>query len=162
MKFRTKWIAAPALLLATLAGCGLGDDDSFQRDKLTAARARWESKNLDSYSYILELQCFCGPSADLRPVLVTVQDGTVASVQYYHENPAQRTPASATIFGPYDTVDELFEIVEDAIEQDADVLQVGYDAEYGFPNAVNLDLQAGGSEQVLFFVTSFTPATTAP
>src|ERR1043165_7968467 len=103
MKLRTKWIAAPALLLATLGGC-LGDDDSFQRDKLTAARARWESKNVNSYSYILELQCFCAPSADLRPVLVTVQNGAVASIQYYHENPAQRTPASSEIFGAYDTV----------------------------------------------------------
>lgn len=162
MKFRTRLIAAPALMLAALAGCGLNDDDSFQRDKLTAARARWESKNVNSYSYILELQCFCAPSTDLRPVLVTVENGTVASLQYYHQNPAQRTPASSTIFGPYDTVEELFELVDDAIEQDADVLQVGYDAEYGFPNAVNIDLRAGGSEQVLFFVTSFTPATTAP
>lgn len=161
MKFRIKWIAAPALLLATLAGCELGNDDSFQRDNLTQARARWDSKDVSSYSYILELQCFCAPATDLRPVLVTVQNGQVASLQYYHQNPAQRTPASAAIFGPYDTVEELFDIIDDAIDRDADVLQVGYDPEYGFPSAVNVDYQAGGDEQRLFFVTQFTVATTA-
>ncbi|HEX6369596.1 MAG TPA: DUF6174 domain-containing protein [Longimicrobium sp.] len=160
MKFRIRWMMVPALL-AALAGCELGDDDSFQSRKLTEARTRWESRNVTSYSYVLELQCFCAPAAELRPVLVTVRNGAVASLQYYHENPAQRTPAPASIFGPYDTVDELFDIVDDAIDRDADVLQVGYDEEYGFPSALNVDYDAGGDDQKLFFVTQFTPSTTA-
>lgn len=159
MKFR--WIAAPVLLLAMLAGCNLGNDDTFQRQELARAQARWNSKNISSYSYVLELQCFCAPASQLMPVLVTVQNGTVASLQYWNEDPSKRTPAPASVFGPYDTVQELFDVIADAIDRDADVLQVGYDEEYGFPDVVNVDYQAGGSEQKLFFVTRFTPATTS-
>lgn len=159
MTFRMRWIAAPALLLATLAGCEFGDDDSFQNQKLAEARARWDSKDVASYSYILELECFCAPASELEPVLVTVQNGQVASLQYWDENPAQRTPAPASIFGPYDTIDELFELIADAIDRDADLLQVGYDPEYGFPAIINVDYQAGGSDQKLLFVTEFEPAT---
>ncbi|HEV3051145.1 MAG TPA: DUF6174 domain-containing protein [Longimicrobium sp.] len=159
MKFRTRWIAGPALLLATLAGCGLGDDNSFQNNKLTEARTRWDSKGVASYSYILELDCFCAPASQLNPVLVTVQNGAVTSVVYWDENPAKRTPAPATVFAPYDTVEELFDLVKDAIDRDADVLQVGYHPEYGFPQVINVDYQSGSDEQKLLFVTEFTPAT---
>lgn len=157
MKSRTRWRMFPVLLLAALAGC-LGDTDSFQRDKLSAARTLWDSKNVSSYSYVLELQCFCAPASQLSPVLVTVQNGAVVSLQYWDEDPADRTPAPASVFGAYDTVEDLFYFIADAISRDADVLQVGYDPTYGFPNTVNVDYEAGGSEQLLFFVTRFTPA----
>lgn len=158
MKFRTRWMMVPVLLLSTLGGCGFGDDDSFQRQNLQQARTRWDTKDVASYSYILELQCFCAPASELRPVLVTVNNGTVVSLQYWNTNPNNRPAAPASIFGPYDTVEELFALVADAIDRNADVLQVGYNSEYGFPEAVNVDYEAGGSEQLLFFVTQFTPA----
>jgi hypothetical protein len=158
MKFRTGWIGAPALLLAALAGCELGDD-SLQADTLTEARTLWDRKAVASYSYILELECFCAPASQLNPVLVTVHNGAVTSVVYWDENPANRPPAPAGLFAPYDTVEELFEMVEDAIRRDADVLQVGYDPEYGFPQVINVDYQPGGDDQKLLFVTEFTPAT---
>lgn len=158
MKIHTRWMTIPVLLLSVLAAGCLGDSgDRFQRDKLTAARSLWDSKNVASYSYILELQCFCAPATQLSPVLVTVQNGAVTSLQYWDENPAKRTPAPASIFGPYDTVEELFAFVADAIDKDAEVLQVGYDPEYGVPTVVNVDYETGGSEQLLFFVTEFTP-----
>lgn len=156
MKMRTRWMMVP-LLLSALAGCSLGNDDSFQRDNLNQARTQWDSKKVSSYTYILELQCFCAPASQLQPVLVTVRNGAVASLQYWDEDPADRTPAPASVFGAYDTVEELFDFVADAINRDSDVLQVGYDAEYGFPNVINVDYQAGGDEQVLIFVSEFTP-----
>lgn len=158
MTFRTRWMMIPALVLATLAGCDLANDDSFQRQNLQQARTKWDTEDVASYSYVLELQCFCAPASELRPVLVTVNNGAVVSLQYWNENPNNRPPAPAAIFGPYDTVEELFALVADAIDRDADVLQVGYNSEYGFPEAVNVDYEAGGSEQLLFFVTQFTPA----
>lgn len=157
MTRRTRWMTLPVLLLAALAGCGLGDDDGLQRQKLQEARTRWEGKDVASYSYLLELQCFCAPASQLQPVLVTVRDGAVVSLQYWDEDPAKRTPAPASIFGAYDTVEELFDLIADAIDRDADVLQVGYDAEYGFPYLVNVDYQTGGSEQRLLLVSEFAP-----
>ncbi len=158
MKMRTRWMMLPVLLLSALGGCDFANTDGFQRDKLSEARTLWNGKNVSSYSYVLELQCFCAPANQLLPVLVTVQNDAVASVLYWDEDPDERTPAPASVFGPYDTVEELFDFIGDAINQDADVLQVGYDPEYGFPSVVNVDYESGGNEQLLFFVTQFTPA----
>jgi hypothetical protein len=158
MKFRTTWVAALALLPAALAGCELGDGDSFQHRKLAEARTLWDRKDVGSYSYILELECFCAPAQQLQPVLVTVQNGAAASVVYWDDNPANRPPAPAAIFAPYDTVEKLFDMIEDAIDRDADLLQVGYHPEYGFPTVINVDYDAGGSDQKLLFVTEFKPA----
>lgn len=160
MKTPMKWIA-PALLLPLLAGCNLGNNDEFQRQNLSQARLFWAGKSVDSYSYIVELQCFCAPADQLRPVLVTVEDGVPTSLLYYHTNPALRTPAPASVFGPYDTVEELFDIIDDAIDRDAERLQVGYDPQYGFPDFANIDYENGGSEQILFVVTEFEPAAPA-
>jgi hypothetical protein len=154
MTFRTRWIAVPALLLAALAGCNLGDDDGFQRRKLAEARTLWDRKDVASYSYLLELQCFCAPASQLEPVVVTVRNGAVTSVKY-----EDGTSAPGAVFGAYDTVEELFDMIEDAIDRDADMLQVGYDAVYGFPNVINVDYESGGTEQKLLFVTEFAPAT---
>lgn len=154
MRFRARWIAAPALLLAALAGCGLGDDDSFQNQNLAQARTLWDRKDVASYSYVLELQCFCAPASQLEPVRVTVQNGAVASVRYVETN----ATAPSDIFGPYDTVEELFDLIQDAIDRDADLLQVGYDATYGFPHTINVDYESGGTDQLLLFVTGFQPA----
>ena len=33
---------------------------------------------------------------------------------------------------------------------------MGYHPEYGFPEVINVDYQAGGSEQKLLFVSEFT------
>lgn len=148
----------PALVLASLAGCDIFDDDSFQNQKLAEAQALWRSRNVASYTYVLELQCFCAPAEQLRPVLVTVQNGATTSLQYHHDDPAQRTPAPAEVFGAYDTVEELFAVVRDAIDRDANVLQVGYNQEYGFPEIINVDYHDGGSDQKLLFVTRFTPS----
>jgi len=158
---RFRWLPGwLAHLLATVLGGCLGDSgDDFQRDKLNEARTRWDGKDVSSYTYILELQCYCAPATQLAPVLVTVQNGSPVSLQYWDEDPSKRKPAPAEIFGPYDTVEELFEFVDETIGKDPQVLQVGYDQDYGFPNVVNVDFKDGGSEQMLFFVTQFKPTT---
>lgn len=155
-------MALPALMLAALSGCEglLSDGNEQQRDQFRVASTRWEAAGLDSYSYTLQLICACGTPTELRDVLITVEDGVPVS-RMYEGNPPTNAPAS--IFGAFDTVDELFAAVEEAIEGDPDLLNVIYDPTYGVPLLLQWDPSSGDPDDHLAFeLAGFAPATAAP
>lgn len=150
---------APALLLAALSGCEglLNEGNDAQRDQFTAANNRWDAANISSYSYVVEIACDCGTSTQLRPVVVTVQNGATVSRVYQNTNPAEAAPEA--IFGAYDTVEELFVAVENGIGRDADVLNVIYHPTYGVPVLLQWDPDnLDPDDHLAFQVSGFTPA----
>lgn len=152
---------APALLLAALGGCKdlISGGDDVQREQYRVAHGRWQDAGVTSYSYVLELACDCAPTSELRAVRVTVQNGTVVERRYESNDPSQRTPASETVFGPYDTVEELFAAVDDAIRRESDVLNVVYHPTYGVPTLLQWDPDsARADDHLVVRVTGFAPA----
>lgn len=156
---------AGALLLLAVAAAGCDNpfnNDQFQREELARARALWGREGGPSYTFTVELQCYCAPGTSLAPVVVTVKNGQPVSRIYAKAKPADPSiTASAEVFGPYDTVDELFEVIEDAIDRDANVLQVGYNDLKGFPDIINVAVKGGASnDQRIVFISDFalTPA----
>jgi hypothetical protein len=161
MKIRK--LAGALLLAVAAAGCDNPfDSDQFQREELARARALWSREGGPSYTFTLELQCYCASGTSLAPVMVTVKNGQPVSRIYKKANAADPSiNASAEVFGPYDTVDELFEVVEDAIDRDANVLQVGYNDAKGFPEIINVAVKGGtANDQRIVFISGFalTPA----
>jgi hypothetical protein len=155
MKIRKLASRFCALVLAVAAaGCDNPfDNDAFQREELARARSLWSRTGASSYSFTVELQCNCAPNTSLLPVSVTVKNGQVTS-RVYKASPNSVPPAD--VFGAYDTVEELFAVVEDAINRDANVLQVGYHDQYGFPEVINVSLRGGTpNDQRLILVTDF-------
>jgi hypothetical protein len=151
---------ASALVLAALSGCeGLLDDgDQEQTRQFQAALARWEALNVDDYTFTLALACECAERSALRDVVVTVVNGAVVSRQY-DETPVG--PAPEAIFGRYDTVEELFDVVAEGISQDADLLNVAYHPTFGVPIVLQLDPDTSvGDDYLIFEVRDFkvTPA----
>jgi hypothetical protein len=154
-----RWLLAPALIVAALSGCAglLDDGDEQQTQAYRNALARWEALNIDDYTYTFSLACECGTARELRDVVVTVENGTVVS-RVYKEEPGVTAPE--TIFGAYDTVEELFDVVASSIAKNADVLNVGYHPTFGVPVLVQVDPSTGvGNDYLIFEVEEFTPAT---
>ncbi len=154
-------VLAPVLLMTALGGCKdlISGGDDVQREQYRIAHDRWEDAALTSYGYVLELACACAPASELRAVRVTVQDGTVVDRRYESNDPSQRTPASESVFGPYDTVEELFRAVNDAIGRDGDVLSVAYHPTYGVPTLLQWDPDgATAGDHLVVRVTGFAPA----
>ena len=149
---------APALLLASLSGCEglLHDGDEEQRQQFAVASARWAAADIDSYTFTLGLACECGSANDLRDIVVTVRNGAVVSREY-EDDPGTAAPES--IFGPYDTVEELFQVVASSISRDADLLNVGYHPTYGIPVLLQVDPSTTVADDYLIFqVLDFAPA----
>ncbi|MGD2070117.1 MAG: DUF6174 domain-containing protein, partial [Gemmatimonadota bacterium] len=99
-------------------------------EDLADARARWARADLTSYIWTVDRACFC---AGFGAAEIRVEDGEKVSVERVDQG---SIPPEEAEFWP--TVDELFEIVERAI-QEAGALEVDYDTATGAPLFVDID-----------------------
>ncbi len=142
---------AAILALSVVPGCALVKDP-LQQD-LDRARAKWEKANIDTYEYHLRVLCFCPPNVTF-PVIIKVQNGVNLSVEYAQE------PKEVTnnFFKPVDTIDKLFDVIQKAIDDEADTLVVEYDATYGYPLKIQIDpITDAIDEEIAYFVEAFIP-----
>ena len=136
------------LLLACLPlfdGC---NDPASPRDELNDARRRWEAIRPSAYSYVISRSCECLPEYT-RAARVQVTNGRVTSARYVQDG----SQVSAEILATYPTIDDLFEMVEQALERnpDPDRLVVYYDPRLGYPTRfeVDYDFQVGDDERTI-------------
>lgn len=115
-----------------LAGCGAPTGPNPQ-DELAAARARWEAQRLDGYQFELTRMCLCVLGG--RVVTVRVEGGAVAEASYADSN----TAVEAALRSYLPTIPDLFDLIEDALEQGAARVTAQYDAVAGYPTRIELD-----------------------
>lgn len=106
-----------------------------------------------SYRYTLSLLIFAPPE-NTGPVVVEVRNGV----------PEPVTPAisdveiNAAAFKAYDTMEELFAVVEKARARNPETMEETYDTRYGYPAAVSIDYDHRmADEEFGFRVTNFEP-----
>ena len=122
-----------------------------QKDALRRNRALWAAMDVSSYRYAVSTEGAWG--FDTGTILVTVRNGTTASVEYLrrptHLRPdvvpdasPKPIPAPET---PYTDVPALFAAIERALEEPAKVMSVTYNGKYGFPVSISAH-EAGVSD----------------
>lgn len=126
---RTLNLLACLMAAGTLSGCVNPEWRALQQ-----ARLLWEANGIYSYSYDLQISCFCVEDVT-RPVRVLVQNDQAVSVEYIDA----KADAPAEYFVRYDTIDKLFDIVEDGIVGGAEVVEVDYNPDFGYPASVFID-----------------------
>jgi hypothetical protein len=127
--------AAVALGLIGLAGaCYIVDPGSGGREvDLENARERWEGSGLEAYRTVVNRRCFCGGSPG--PVVVTVTAGGVTKA--YQEAPFGAVPTGEARWFP--TVEEAFDMIQKAFDDDAHRVDVRYDPATGAPLDIYID-----------------------
>lgn len=124
-------------------------DSTGPESELKNARARWLAHAPASYSYTVFRGCFC--TSDARgPVRVTVRDG-VAESRLYTETGAA-VPQNYAQFFP--TVDALFAQIDSLRTNRVARLDVTYDATYGFPTRIDVDVIAHAADDEFTYETS--------
>jgi hypothetical protein len=135
------------LILTTAAGLGGCDPFGLSRGgegELEANRKRWASLALTSYEYVLARSCFC-PPAFLGPVLVRVEDSVVTERSFVEViEPDPGAPGES-----FPSVAGLFDIIADAYERDAHVVEVTYDPETGVPLDIYVDYEQNVADEEL-------------
>jgi hypothetical protein len=112
--------------------------------QLTINRQLWRKQKSRNYRYQVSKSCFCVPEAR-GPVQVTVRRGRTTSV-----TDAAGKPVKREFFNQYDTVPELFNVIEDAIAKKASNLTVQYHPKLGYPTQINIDYDSQMADEELY------------
>jgi hypothetical protein len=146
---------AIGMVVGSLLFSGCGSSGSTGTTPGTQGRARWQSRGIDSYAYTLQVSAFTTQEYN-QPVRVTVRNGVTESVRYVDPSIGDDPGAGDPFFDDFETIDKLFEKIEDAQQQNADELRAQYDAVYGFPKDVFVDIREQmADEEYGFKVTDF-------
>jgi hypothetical protein len=132
--------------VAALAACALVAAAHAPRagaaaaDELQAGWARWTAAGLASYEYGYNKYCDCHRDTPPETVVV-VADGAVERVYHLYGDSPREVPAREGSTDLYWTIEDLFRLIEGALEQNATV-RARYDAALGYPTAVFVDYDA--------------------
>lgn len=137
----------PILLLA-VSGCfdsyggdSGSDDDSeaVPEKRLDTAQQVWSQAEIADYQFTLAYNCFCVvPKAGSDwpdSYTIAVRSGAIESAF----DAATGTYVSDSELSLLPTIDDLFEIIQRAIDAKADKVDVSYDGTYGFPTRIDID-----------------------
>ncbi len=113
---------------------GNGDNNSPLIEALKENRQLWRSQHLQNYEFIYEQQCFCLPPAN-TPLKVSIKDDKIIKVVNLTSN------QEITDLNFPKTIEQLFDIIDEAIKRHADEILVTYDSSLGYPNTVAIDYQ---------------------
>lgn len=126
---------ALALAMATalpLSGCG-ATGPSAGRVRLIQAMRRWNAADLRSYTYRVRRSCYCPPeSSGLREVRVV--EGVVESVIWLEGE----TPVGPTSAQRFPSVEGLFAIIDEAIREGTNRVDVNCDPATGTPLRIEI------------------------
>jgi hypothetical protein len=125
------------VLLPTLGACvSITGVDDLDREQSELDR-NWDQFQRTaplSYSYTVRISCNC-PSDVTRPVTVWVDRG---SVEYlFYEDDGRAVPLSYA--NSFMSIEQLFDEIQSAIDEQADYIDVDYDFTYGYPTNVYID-----------------------
>lgn len=134
--FRSGRLACLAVVAAVAAaGCGVTGPSgrhAAEQARLDQARAQWRAQAIADYTYVFSRGCFC-VTEYREPVTVTVRGRTIESVVSVQAG-ARRDPAG------YPTVEGLFDLVQNAIDEDAATIRTEYDPARGYLTSAYFDI----------------------
>ena len=124
------------LIAISLSAC---PDHQPKRDELERNRQRWQSQHLTAYRYQLHATCLCPELS--RPVIIEVHNGT-ASIREQR----QHQLIAGQPFAALDSVEDLFGLLQAALDRQAASVMVSYDPQLGFPTYIRIDDTAFGRD----------------
>lgn len=130
---RAALLVLGAAALGAVAGCS--DPVSVTASELDSHFARWQAAGLRDYRYDFRRSCECAPAAT-RPATIEVIRGTVARVRFAGDGEELATSEERRFFP---TIDQLFELIDDAVRNNAAVLVVSYHPVLGYPTNISID-----------------------
>ena len=138
-----------ALLIAalTLSACGTNSELETNRDK-------WNTAGVSHYTFELIVSCFC-PFMDIMPITVEVKDGQIVSMT--DVNGKALEGEFVQYIEEAASMDRLFALAEKNASE-AEEIQVTYDAQYGFPTAINIDfIKMAVDDEISYYANNFKP-----
>ena len=146
-----RWLLALVALQSCIIFVGPTDHDDELRD-LVRARARWNVNGVTDYDVIARALCFCAfGGTDVR---VIIRNGGVVSATILATG--QMMGGAEAV--QYRSVEQLFDVIENAIDRDAYRIDATYDLHYGYPSHFFIDYSRNAADEEFGYeIVQFTP-----
>ena len=153
---RLRRIAVLTAFVAGLAACVNSiapiypdtDQGTDQAARLAHYRQVWSAAGIRDYQMTVKVGGAWGGGT----AVIKVRDGVPTSTVFLGQ---QRNPYLEILFQAYDTVEDLFGIVQRGIEGGADHLMVSYDRLRGLPLSASIDHSRWADDEHNFVVEDF-------
>ncbi len=125
------------VLLPFLVGCVIFS--SIEEDvqgEFDINRARWDAAAISDYSMSFQRLCLFCSIQFVIPVRITVRGDTISEVTDLDTGAPVEEPAP----GVFLTIDEVFDVIQGAIDQSAAEIDVRYNSMFGYPTDGSIDL----------------------
>lgn len=136
------------LLVPLLTACsGVFDPDYNEERDFERARDRWYASGAYEYEVTVDRQCQCLYTG---PIRMLVRGGVpIAAVDRY-----SGAPVSSSVLRYYPSVEELFDLIDDALYGRSNDVDVSYDHSYGYPRRTYIDYDSFYTDDDLHFELS--------
>ena len=134
-------VIAAALLMSSCS------DPTGPAAELKRARRRWADQDIESYQFTLA--SYCGGCVRIPTVRIIVGNRSVEV-----RDAATGEPIAPTANGQFPVIDELFDLIESAMERGADELVVEYDPIRGYPLRIQIDYSRGAADDEYVYTIS--------
>jgi hypothetical protein len=137
-----------ALVVLLLSACKDNNQSEIQ-EQLNLSKALWNQHDIKDYQVTSRLFCFCIINHDIVNI---VDNGDLVSAFYAGSG----HPIPADQFVYQKSVQDYFDLIQDAIDENAFSIDVSYDPTYGYPVDIGIDYdQNMADEEVGYRLSSF-------
>ena len=151
------------ILLTSILACNNAEPDPMlarAQVELDSHRTLWEQTRSSDYTYEYNVLCECSDNFG-QTVKVTVTAGAIESVVYAESGEFGRKAGDPPVVSGsprYHTIDSLFDVIQDAITDEADQLTLSYDGEFGYPTNVAIDRNVSAiDDEYTFTANAYSP-----
>lgn len=125
-------------ILSLLLGCILKDDERLTniQSELDQNRKKWASAVVSNYQFNFRWKCYCSEEF-VEPVNISVRENRIVDVDFV----ADDVPFTMIGLWRYQTVDKLFDLLQEAIDKNAHSISVDYHSELGYPVSASIDYE---------------------
>ena len=142
---RARRVVTLALILPILAGCeGIFDPSGNDEHNLERARDRWYATRVYEYEVTVDRRCECIYTG---PIRMLVRNGVPVAAVDRHSG----APVPSSVLRYYPSVEELFDLIDDALFGTSVDVDVSYDHSYGFPRVTYIDYDRFYTDDDLHF-----------
>ena len=114
-----------------------------------ANKEKWENASILDYSFVFQVSCYCTLEYT-SPKAVSVRDGNIVTVN----DLAYSEEINRGVF----QINDLFNEIEKAYNQNVAVLETTYDSFYGFPAKLYIDRDERiADEEIGYSISNFKP-----
>ena len=148
------------------ANAGITADLNNVQQTLLENQQKWQQSGLTNYTFTVQKTCFC-PLSDSLPIQFNIKDSVVvdsnydcSELQFIRPEPLCDEKPDSRL---NQTVESLFQIIQNGIDSNADQITVEYNPTYGFPSSINIDfIELAADDEINYQISNFKPVNNGP